>query len=473
MYKANFGISGTSGISASLGGRRSSVAVAIISHNYGKYLAQAIRSVLSQTLKPERILVIDDRSTDNTEQVAKSFASRGVEYLRVDTGNVWLNRLTAIQELDAEWVLCLDADNYLLDNYLEEGVRAGNRSSTCGIVSTSLLRFGKDSRLVTPFAENLWTENFIDAGSLYRREAVLQQDLSRVQINPLREAEDWLLARKMCETGWTVERNPTPLMYRTHDDNKHTRRLAATRDYYDDASLRNEPVTLICLLSGRWNCLRDTCRWLGAQTWPRHLCRLVMVYNSNDPSFGQQVRQWMTDSGYSDFRYVTSGLGESGLSERRRENRVGTSRKINNVVAGLYNRAVHEATTEYIFSLEDDVFPERHDAIERLMRGMSSDVAGVTGAYPHRDSGRWLAWTGTAANHTYPQHTGEGVQSIDGCGFGCLLFRKSAMSQQKLVSDAGPTIFFDCNVCDSLRFRGWKLRLNWDVICEHRAGVLV
>jgi len=473
LYKANFGTSGTSGISASLGQKHLSASVAIISHNYGKYLAQAIRSVLAQTLKPERILVIDDNSTDNTEAVAKSFAARGVEYLRVHTGNVWENRLTAFRELESEWVLCLDADNYLLNNYLEEGVKAGRSSDTCGIVRMDLLRFGTESRLLKPSQKNLWATNHVDAGSIYRREAVLQQDMGSVLINPMNEAEDWLLARKVCETGWTLAQNPVPLMYRKHNDNKHVRRLARTRDYYHDASLRNEPVTLICLLSGRWNCLRDTCRWLGAQTWPRRLCRLVMVDNSNDPSFGEQVRQWLTSSGYRDFRYIESSLGERGLGERRREGQRETSRKVNQVVAAHYNRAIHEASTEYIFSLEDDVFPERFDAIQHLLFGMSHDVAGVTGAYPHRDSDRWLAWTGTGAQHTYPEQLGEGIKNIDGCGFGCFLFRKSAMSQQKLVADAKPTIFFDCNGCDSLRQKGWKLRINWDVVCEHRAGVHV
>jgi len=473
MYKAHLGISGTSGISASLGQRRSSVSVAIISHNYGMYLAQAIRSVLAQTLKPERILVIDDSSTDNTEAVAKSFAGRGVEYLRVDTRDVWENRLIAFRELDSEWVLCLDADNYLLDDYLEEGVRAGRSSDTCGIVRTDLLHFGLSSRLFKPAQDNLWSTNHIDAGSIYRREAVLQQEIDSVLINPLEEGEDWLLARKVCETGWTVAQNPVPLMYRKHGNNKLDGRLSRARDYYHDASLRNEPVTLVCLLSGRWNCLRDTCRWLGAQTLPRRLCRLVMVDNSNDPSFGEQVRQWLTSSGYQDFRYIASSLGEQGLGERQRAGQLGTNRKINQVVAAQYNRVIHEASTEYIFSLEDDVFPERSDAIQHLMFGMSSDVAGVTGAYPHRDSDRWLAWTGTGAQHTYPEQLGEGIEEIDGCGFGCFLFRKSAMSQQKLVSDAKPTIFFDCNGCDSLRQKGWKLRLNWDVVCEHRAGVHV
>jgi glycosyltransferase involved in cell wall biosynthesis len=87
------------------------VSVAIICHNYGHYLREAVDSVLAQTLLPCEVVIVDDASTDDTEAVAKSYAARGVRYVRVDTGNVWLNRLRIIDQLRGKWVLCLDADN--------------------------------------------------------------------------------------------------------------------------------------------------------------------------------------------------------------------------------------------------------------------------------------------------------------------------------------------------------------------------
>ena len=68
------------------------VSVVIICHNYGRYLAEAITSVLMQTRPAKEIVVIDDASTDDTPEVAKVFADRGVRYHRVATGNVQENR---------------------------------------------------------------------------------------------------------------------------------------------------------------------------------------------------------------------------------------------------------------------------------------------------------------------------------------------------------------------------------------------
>ena len=51
-----------------------SVAVVIVSHNYGRYLTDAIESVLGQTRPVDEIVVVDDSSDDDTNQVACTYA---------------------------------------------------------------------------------------------------------------------------------------------------------------------------------------------------------------------------------------------------------------------------------------------------------------------------------------------------------------------------------------------------------------
>ena len=45
------------------------ITVYIASHNYGNFLADAIESVLRQTVDNWELLLIDDNSTDNTQEV--------------------------------------------------------------------------------------------------------------------------------------------------------------------------------------------------------------------------------------------------------------------------------------------------------------------------------------------------------------------------------------------------------------------
>lgn len=469
---ANSGVPGLSGLVCSASaGTSGTVSVAVICHNYGRFLAAALSSVLAQTLRPIEVLVIDDDSDDETADVAREFSCRGVRYMRVSNRSAWENRLLAARVLKGRWLLCLDADNEIPESYLESGVEAGERSATCGIVRCDLDQFGDVSGLVRMNSEiPIHVVNSVDAGALYRREAILQLEPSEPRIDPRQTAEDWVLARRVIENGWSVEQNATPLRYRRHPGQKHASRLAADRRYFVDAGLASETVTIFIPLSGRSRLWDVTRSWLDSQKWPRKQCRLVLCDNSHDRDFGLMVRRWAADSSYEDVRYYVSRLGANGLSDRPRADHVANSVLINQVVAAHYNRLPTETQSEYLFVLEDDVDPPE-DAIERLMRGIDSDVAAVTGAYQHRDGRGWLAWTGPSGTHDLIEQKGSGLQDIDGCGWGCLLVRKSSLSQTRLTSD-GKTIFYDVNWSGFVRESGQRLRIDWGVVCEHHAGSL-
>jgi len=48
--------------------------VILTAHNYGKYIDQAIRSVLNQTYQDFELVVVDDGSTDYTGDVLRAHA---------------------------------------------------------------------------------------------------------------------------------------------------------------------------------------------------------------------------------------------------------------------------------------------------------------------------------------------------------------------------------------------------------------
>ena len=53
---------------------RADIGVVITTHNYGHYLTACLESVLSQTLLPCQVVVVDDASEDNAADVAASFS---------------------------------------------------------------------------------------------------------------------------------------------------------------------------------------------------------------------------------------------------------------------------------------------------------------------------------------------------------------------------------------------------------------
>ncbi|MFC4307667.1 glycosyltransferase family 2 protein [Steroidobacter flavus] len=59
-----------------------SVSVIVPSHNGGPFLAEALDSILAQSLPVGQILIVDDGSTDNTAEVVARYKDRRIQYIR-------------------------------------------------------------------------------------------------------------------------------------------------------------------------------------------------------------------------------------------------------------------------------------------------------------------------------------------------------------------------------------------------------
>ncbi len=79
--------------------------------NEERFVARAIESVLSQTIRPEQIVVVDDGSTDNTAAVVRQYASDGVEYIYQDNSGLASARNTGIRAARGKYIGFLDSDD--------------------------------------------------------------------------------------------------------------------------------------------------------------------------------------------------------------------------------------------------------------------------------------------------------------------------------------------------------------------------
>ena len=58
------------------------VSIIMPSYNTGKYIAESIQSIIEQTYKNWELLIIDDCSTDNTDDVVSQFRDLRIRYLK-------------------------------------------------------------------------------------------------------------------------------------------------------------------------------------------------------------------------------------------------------------------------------------------------------------------------------------------------------------------------------------------------------
>lgn len=103
----------------------SSVDVIVPCYNYGRFLEECVQSVLTQSIKNVRVLVIDDESSDNTAEVARLLMARDprVHYLRhqANIGHIATYN-EGLKWASADYTLLLSADDFLLPDALERSV---------------------------------------------------------------------------------------------------------------------------------------------------------------------------------------------------------------------------------------------------------------------------------------------------------------------------------------------------------------
>jgi CMP-N-acetylneuraminic acid synthetase len=96
------------------------VTVYITAHNYGRYLQQSVESVLKQTLHDWELIIINDGSTDDTEEVLKSYADHfKIKIVHQKTAQgLPVSCNNALKLANGEYFIRLDADDYFDENAL-------------------------------------------------------------------------------------------------------------------------------------------------------------------------------------------------------------------------------------------------------------------------------------------------------------------------------------------------------------------
>lgn len=93
------------------------VSVIIPCYNHGKYLSDAIQSVDSQTYQYFELIVVDDGSVDNTKTVCLNYPK--VKYVYQENAGLSAARNMGIKHANGDYLVFLDADDWLLDQALE------------------------------------------------------------------------------------------------------------------------------------------------------------------------------------------------------------------------------------------------------------------------------------------------------------------------------------------------------------------
>lgn len=99
------------------------VSIIMPSWNTGRFIAKSIQCVIDQTYQNWELLIVDDCSTDNTDEIVTLFSDPRIKYFKNNKNiGAALTRNRAMQEAQGEWIAFLDSDDLWKPEKLEKQV---------------------------------------------------------------------------------------------------------------------------------------------------------------------------------------------------------------------------------------------------------------------------------------------------------------------------------------------------------------
>ncbi|MEK9628144.1 MAG: glycosyltransferase family 2 protein [Nitrospinota bacterium] len=122
-----------------------SIAVIVVNWNAGDYLKKCLQSLKTQTLKPTRVIVVDNASTDESiVGLEDEFDDFEIIKLEENTGFAFANNFAVKKAEDCEWIAFLNPDAFAAPDWLGKLAEATEKFPACGSFGSHMLRHGSN-----------------------------------------------------------------------------------------------------------------------------------------------------------------------------------------------------------------------------------------------------------------------------------------------------------------------------------------
>lgn len=286
--------------------RRPRVSVIMAVFNEERFLAEAVESVLAQTFEDFELIISDDGSTDATPALARAFAEREPERVRLiraerNQGKPFaLNR--ALEARRGELIAWLDGDDVMLPTKLERQLAALDgdpRAVGCthdaemfdSDSGRSLGRFSADAngRPLRSGGIELWfdpTYRMLPSATMIRSSAAPAGGFDE----RLSFTNDWLFDIEVFRQGRCVAIDDVLVRYRRHTDNFTTRAGASGVSF-------EEGLMTMAIVTARYPELQRRARTMSAA--------ILLGRARSCAARGKWRRAW---------RYSTAAYGVGGVA---------------------------------------------------------------------------------------------------------------------------------------------------------------
>jgi len=183
---------------------KDTISVIIPAYNSEKYIKRCIQSVLAQTKPVDEIIIVNDGSSDRTEQLVLSIVDNRIQLITTQNSGPAHARNKGVQIAKGKWIALLDADDYWDQKKIESFFYVISQDPNLDFISTNIIR-GNDSIGWTyldlsrkqqenkPIFSQLYRKSFIATSSvIVKREKIIQTNFFNQHYKYAEDFDLWL-----------------------------------------------------------------------------------------------------------------------------------------------------------------------------------------------------------------------------------------------------------------------------------------
>ena len=98
---------------------KNDISIIVPIYNAEKYLKKCLDSIINQTKKELEIILINDGSTDSTEEIIKTYKDKRIKYYKNKNQGIGKTRNFGISKATGDYIMFVDSDDYIAKNACE------------------------------------------------------------------------------------------------------------------------------------------------------------------------------------------------------------------------------------------------------------------------------------------------------------------------------------------------------------------
>jgi glycosyltransferase involved in cell wall biosynthesis len=244
------------------------ISVVIPSYNHAHFIGEALESLLSQSYTSWEALVVDNHSTDDTEQVLKRYNDDRIKLFKINNeGIIAVSRNTGIKNAKGEWISFLDSDDWWKPHKLQKIVFEINEGAEFIYHDLQVIEDGKKKGKLKGLqtSDSLFNRliaygNFIPNSAVTVKRSLLSEVGNINESRDMIAAEDyntWLKISRITSKVSYISQNLG--YYRIHNAGVSNKDMsvpmaAATKDFQNEAADKHfrQHQCLLKYIKGRY-----------------------------------------------------------------------------------------------------------------------------------------------------------------------------------------------------------------------------